>query len=105
MQNLRAILSATKEMNLIFRDKNWYLEIGQDCFCDYQEVLNYLTDLNRNEVSVPYLEEQLPKLLTILKEDRFFVNMSESWLDPIVEKMSNRIIEFCYHMSKVLDIG
>ena len=104
MQNLRAILSATKEMNLIFRDKNWYLEIGKDCFCDYQEVLNYLTDLKLNEVSVPYLEEQLPKLLSILKEDRFFVNMSESWLDPIVEKMSNRIIEFCFSMSKILDI-
>ncbi|MCM4151754.1 hypothetical protein DHD05_09140 [Arenibacter sp. N53] len=104
IQNLRAILSLTKEMNLTFRDKNWYLEIGEDCFCDYQEVLNYLNDLGRNDMSVAHLEEHLPKLFTILKEDRFFVNMSDSWLDPIVEKMSNRIIEFCYEISKRLDM-
>ena len=104
IQNLRAILSATKEMNLTFRDKNWYLEIGEGCFCDYQAVLNFLNDLGRNDLSVTYLEEHLPKLIAILKEDRFFVNMSDSWLDPIVEKMSNRIIEFCYDISKRLDI-
>ncbi|MCK0189882.1 LamG-like jellyroll fold domain-containing protein [Arenibacter sp. F20364] len=104
IQNLRTILSAAKEMNLAFRDKNWLLEIGKDCFCDYQDVLIYLSDLGRSGVTVAYLEEQLPRLLSILKEDRFFVNMSDSWLDPIVETMSNRIIEFCYDVSKVLDM-
>ncbi|MCK0144699.1 hypothetical protein MWU78_03445 [Arenibacter sp. F26102] len=104
IQNLRAILSVTKEMNLTFRDKNWYLEIGEDCFCDYQAVLNYLNDLSRNDLTISYLEEYLPKLFAILKEDRFFVNMSNSWLDPIVEKMSNGIIEFCYDISKRLDL-
>lgn len=104
IQNLRAILSEAKEMNLTFRDKSWYLEIGKNCFCDYQEVLNYLNDLGRSGVTVAYLEEQLPKLLSILKADRFFMNMSDSWLDPIVENMSNRIIEFCYDISKILDL-
>ena len=104
IQNLRAILSVTSGMNLAFRDKHWYLEIGEDCFCDYQEVLNHLTDLSRSDVTVTYLEENLPTLFSILKEDRFFVNMSDSWLDPIVEKMSNRIIEFCYDISKKLDL-
>ncbi|MDO6603014.1 LamG-like jellyroll fold domain-containing protein [Arenibacter palladensis] len=104
IQNLRAILSEAKEMNLTFRDKSWYLEIGKNCFCDYQEVLIYLNDLGRGGVTVAYLEEQLPKLFFILKADRFFVNMSDSWLDPIVENMSNRIIEFCYDISKILDL-
>ncbi|WP_139827228.1 LamG domain-containing protein [Arenibacter troitsensis] len=104
IQNLRAILSEAKEMNLTFRDKSWYLEIGKNCFCDYQEVLMLLNDLGRGGVTVAYLEEQLPKLFCILKADRFFVNMSDSWLDPIVENMSNRIIEFCYGISKILDI-
>ena len=104
IQNLRAILSEAKEMNLTFRDKSWYLEIGKNCFCDYQEVLMLLNDLGRGGVTVAYLEEQLPKLFCILKADRFFVNMSDSWLDPIVENMSNRIIEFCYGISKILDM-
>ncbi len=104
IQNLRAILSEAKEMNLTFRDKSWYLEIGKNCFCDYQEVLDYLKDLGSSGVTVPYLEEQLPQLFSILKSDRFFVNMSDSWLDPIVENMSNRIIEFCYDISKMLDM-
>ncbi|WP_146613550.1 LamG domain-containing protein [Arenibacter echinorum] len=104
IQNLRAILSEAKEMNLIFLDKSWFLEIGNNCFCDYQEVLNYLNDLGRSGVTVAYLEEQLPQLFSILKADRFFVNMSDSWLDPIVENMSNRIIEFCYDISKILDM-
>ena len=104
IQNLRAILSETKEMNLTFRDKSWYLEIGENCFCDYQEVLNYLKDLGSGGVTVVYFEEQLPQLFSILKTDRFFMNMSDSWLDPIVENMSNRIIEFCYDISKILDL-
>ena len=104
IQNLRAILSEAKEMNLTFRDKSWYLDIGKNCFCDYQEVLNYLNDLGRSDIAVAYLEEQLPQLFSILKADRFFVNMSDSWLDPIVENMSNRIIEFCYDISKILDL-
>ncbi len=104
IQNLRAILSEAKEMNLIFREKSWFLEIGKNCFFDYQEVLNYLNDLGRSNVTVPYLEEQLPQLFSILKADRFFANMGNSWLDPIVENISNRIIEFCYDISKMLDM-
>ncbi|MCM4164321.1 MULTISPECIES: LamG domain-containing protein [unclassified Arenibacter] len=104
IQNLRTILSEAKGMHLIFREKSWFLEIGKNCFFDYQVVLNYLNDLGRSNVTVPYLEEQLPQLFSILKADRFFVNMSNSWLDPIVENISNKIIEFCYDISKKLDL-
>jgi len=104
IQNLRAILSVTKEMNFTFRDKAWYLTFGEDCFCDYVEVINYLNDLGKVGTTITDLEEELPKLLSILKEGRFFVNMNDSWLDPFVEVMSNRIIEFCYDISKLLDL-
>lgn len=103
IQNLRAILSASKEINLTFKDKNWFLELGDNCYCDYQEVLDLMHDLGLGDRTTSYLEQRLPKLLAILKEGRFLANMSDSWLDPFVEKMSNSIIEFCWELSNKLD--
>jgi len=34
------------------RDKHWYLEIGEDCFCDISKSLNHLTDFKRSDVTV-----------------------------------------------------
>ncbi len=104
IQNLRAILSASKEISLTFRDKNWFLELGANCYCDYQEVLDYMNDLSSGDRTRSYLEQHLPKLIAILKEGRFLANMSDSWLDPFVEKMSNSIIELCWELCNKLDM-
>lgn len=103
IQNLRAILSASKEINITFKDKNWFLELGANCYCDYQEVLDLMHELGSGDRTTSYLEYRLPKLLAILKEGRFLANMSDSWLDPFVEKMSNSIIELCWELSNKLD--
>ena len=103
IQNLRAILSASNEINLTFKDKNWFLELGTNCYCDYQEVLDLKHELGSEDRTTSFLEFRLPKLLAILKEGRFLANMSDSWLDPFVEKMSNSIIELCWEISNKLD--
>lgn len=103
IQNLRAILAPFSAINLVFRDKSWILEIGQQCYFDYEIVEHYLDTLNINEVTIEQLEEALPPLLNILKEGRFLALQSNDWLDPFIEQFSNRIIEWCVHLSKRLN--
>lgn len=95
IQNLRAILAASTTIQLVFKDRHWVLEIGDDCFCEYREVLYYLDFFLKTDIGVMQLEKTLPKLLTILKEERFLANIEDAWLDPFVEELSNRVLEVC----------
>jgi hypothetical protein len=51
---------------------------------------------------VDQLASQLPELLSILKKGTLFPNMSESWVDPYIDRMSNRIIEFGLNLFRLL---
>ncbi|WP_291871730.1 LamG-like jellyroll fold domain-containing protein, partial [Maribacter sp.] len=93
IQNLRLILSSCSEVQLLFKEKCWFLEITEDCYCDYATSRNYLDFLSQEESTLDDLEENVPKLLQILKEGRLLANMEDVWFDPFVEKFSNQVIE------------
>lgn len=104
IQNLRAVLTASAMIQLTFKDKQWFLEIGEGCFCDYQEVLKYLDSFKKEDMGVKELEGRLPSLLDIIKEERFLVNTEDAWLDPFVEKISNGILEICQEVAVKLNL-
>lgn len=104
IQNLRAILAASSGIRLTFQDKLWFLEIADGCFCEYQVVLEYLNSLGKKEYSVGQLEIWLPKLLEIIKEERFLANTEEAWLDPFLEKLSNEILECSHNIAQKLNV-
>ena len=103
IQNLRTILSPFSNINLVFKDKLWFIEIGEQCYFDYEIVENYLEVLTINNPHINQIEKSLPSLLNILKEGRFLAQLSNDWLDPIIERFSNRIIEWCVKISQSLD--
>lgn len=102
VQNLRSALSSCKNIRLVFSNKKWFFEFAEDFYNEYAEIENILPQLSKEE-DLKVLEKQLPSAITILKKGRFLYGMEESWLDPFVEKMNNRIIEFCITMFSVLD--
>lgn len=103
IQNLKALLAPCSGIRLVFQDKLWLLEFGKGYFVDYEFVENWLNNADRNDVV--RLSERLPQLLAILKKGTLFPNMEESWVDPYVNRMSNRIIEYGLQLFNVLPEG
>ena len=104
INNLRAILNSCLGVNLVFKEKWWFIELNENCFCDYLVIQEYLQAFENNDYSIKELEQKLPKFLQILKEGRLFSSSSEPWLDPFIERFSNKIIEQCFEFTQILDI-
>jgi two-component SAPR family response regulator len=100
IQNLKALLAPCSGIKLVFQDKLWSLEFADDYFVDYAFVEAWLNTPDLNDVD--QLASQLPELLSILKKGTLFPNMSESWVDPYIDRMSNRIIEFGLNLFRLL---
>lgn len=100
IQNLKALLVPCPGIKLVFRDKLWLLEFTDDYFIDYAFVEARLNEPDTTDFEK--LANKLPELLSILKKGTLFPNMSESWIDPYIDRMSNRIIEYGLNLFRVL---
>ena len=103
IQNLKAALASCLGIKLVFREKRWFLELDQTCYSDYVDAIINLNLLEKQTTDTKTLEKELPKLLNILKRGTLFPNMNESWLDPYISKMSDRIIELGVKFFQRLD--
>ena len=104
IQNLRGILSSSSEIKLLFLNKHWFIEINNECFCDYDSANNYFQLFSNEQYSLKLLEDTLSSLLSILKRGRLFTNSNAAWLDPYIEKISHQIIKECFNYVDVLSI-
>src|SRR5690606_29134483 len=59
-----------------------------------------LNQLDKEGRPTAQLEKRLPTILRILKEGRFLANTADAWLDPYVEQLSDRVIEWCLQIAK-----
>ncbi len=104
-QNLKSMLASCSGVRLVFRDKLWLIELDQSCYCDYADALNRLERLEKMPKDAPLQVDELKSLFKILSAGTLFSNMSESWLDPCLSKMSDRIIElgtsFLNHVNEI----
>ncbi len=104
IQNLKALLSSCNGIKLLFQDKLWVLEFSDGYFADYDFVENKLDEL-KSVADVEILAHDLPGLLSVLRKGTIFPNMSESWIDPYIDRMSNRVIEFGLKLFRELPEG
>jgi len=102
IQNLKALLAPCTGMKLVFQDKLWLLEFADNYFVDYAFAESKLIELE-TKTDEEKLVEELADLLPILKKGTLFPNMSESWVDPYINAMSNRIIEFGLNIFRLLE--
>ena len=102
VQNLRLLLAGCNEIELVFKDKLWSIELGDAVYCDFLEAKGILDLIVENSHSVQILETELPRLLNLLTMGRFFSNSSEPWLDTFVEKFSIELIEQCFEYTEKL---
>jgi len=100
IQNLKALLTSCSGMKLVFQDKLWLLEFSGQYFIDYAFVEACLNEPEQADVDM--LANRLPELLSILKKGTLFPNLNESWIDPFIDRMSNRIIEYGLNLFRLL---
>ncbi|MDP2113158.1 MAG: hypothetical protein Q8K69_03760, partial [Bacteroidota bacterium] len=100
IQNLKALLASCSEMKLVFQDKLWKFEFADGYFIDLFYVEAKLNETLTSDPEI--IKNELPGLLLILKKGTLFPNMSESWVDPYVDRMSDRIIEFGLKIFRLL---
>jgi two-component SAPR family response regulator len=91
IQNLKALLVSTS-IKLVFQDKLWKFDLSETCFSELDFVEQQLHLMEASAVPNPSFL-QIQELMVILKRGTLFNGLNESWLDPYVERMSNRIIE------------
>jgi two-component SAPR family response regulator len=103
INNLRTILESCPGINLIFKDKCWFLEISDNSYCDFLVIHNYLNAFSHEAFSLKELEIAIPHFTKILKGGRLFSSSSNAWLDPFIEKFSNQIIDQCISFTEQLD--
>ncbi len=96
IQNLKAILSSCSGLKLVFQDKHWVLEFADDYFNEFAFVDAKLNEMEGTD-DIDTRIGIFSKLLPILKKGTLFPNMSELWVDPYIDSMSNRIIEIGQH--------
>lgn len=103
IQNLKALLASCSEMKLVFQDKLWKFEFSDGYFVDLAYVE---AKLHETLTSDPEnIKNELSELLFILKKGTLFPNMSESWVDPYIDRMSDRIIEFGLKIFRLIPEG
>jgi DNA-binding SARP family transcriptional activator len=100
IQNLKALLLSCSGIKLVFQDKLWLLEFADYYFIDYAFVETCLNTVDATDIEK--LEDQFSELSPILKKGTLFQNMSESWIDPYIDRMSNRIIEYGLNLFRLL---
>lgn len=93
IQNLKALLALSSEIQLVFEAKKWQIRYTNNCFSDYYIVFNYFENSSINYPSKIVLDSEFLKIIKLLKRGRFLVNTNDVWLDPFVEKFSNQLIE------------
>jgi two-component SAPR family response regulator len=103
IQNLKALLANSPGIHVAFRDKLWVIEFSEKYFIDYDFVEASLNDWESGPG--PGKINGLTGLIPILKSGPLFPNIRESWLDPYIDRMSNRIIEFGLNVFKVVPEG
>jgi two-component SAPR family response regulator len=93
IQNMKTLMASCTGVKLVFEDKLWKLEFSDDCFVDVlfvEKAISRVSFIPESDNSVV----QLTELLQILKKGQLLPTIEESWIDPFVDKMSDRIIEF-----------
>jgi two-component SAPR family response regulator len=105
INNLRSILEACSGIQLVFKDKCWFMEISEQTYCDFILIQNYLNAFSHEAYTLKELEGTIPQFLKILKKGRLYSSSSDAWLDPFIEKFSNQIIDQCVLFTQQLDIN
>ncbi len=88
INRLRNILTEMEGIALIHQNSRWFFSFEDSFYCDYIEslrLMQYLSNLHQEEVP----ENEIKKLIHILKRGPLFPNMQESWLDEFKREYEN----------------
>jgi len=86
MHRIRMLLKEIGNINLLYKNNSWYIEMSNDIFCDYKCIFELFNAGHFDKAAI----EQIVRFAS---EGALLPNVREEWVDNFKEKYSNSIIE------------
>jgi two-component SAPR family response regulator len=90
IRKLRVLLDNIGNVSLEHENSYWFLNIGEDIFCDYSKIMNLFKQANKEDpVDIRLLE----KIIKLALVGILLPNMNADWIDNYKDKYSSTLID------------
>jgi two-component SAPR family response regulator len=97
IRKLRVLLEDIGNVSLEHENSYWFLNVGEDLFCDYDRIMNLLKQTKKEDpVDIRLLEQ----IIEIASAGILLPNMNVDWVDSYKDKYSSTLIDL---LTKVTD--
>ncbi len=90
ISKLRQSLEKIGDVKVLCENSFWKIELPDSVYCDYLEVIKIIDDKNEVEIG----EEQLIRLIGLLRGGEFLANMNAYWTDQFKADFADKVIDF-----------
>lgn len=97
MHRIRMLLKEIGNINLLHKNRSWYIEMSNDVFCDYKCMFELFDNGNFNKATIE-------QIVNFASEGALLPDVREEWMDHFKEKYSNSIIEILTNAIRQQDI-
>ena len=91
IHRLRELLGRLDKIELIYKNKKWYLEIYPPLIIDFKIYLELSEVVNNGEIA----ENIVKMFITVIKQEGLLPSISYQWLDGIKYTINSKIISDC----------
>lgn len=99
IRKLRLLLNRVGDIEIKSDNNYWSISYGQDVFCDYIQLMQYIHHSNLNN------EQEFARFLEILLSGPLLPNTNSEWIDPFKSDLSNVVIDSLNEISQKENYG
>lgn len=101
LRNLRVLLGEVGDIEIVKDNELLCMRLGEDVFCDYQEVYCQIREFVHGG---EYVEEKMEKIFELLSYGPLLTNLSFDFIDSFKSTYSMMILEFLNKLLKIDDL-
>jgi len=101
LSRLRQIFEQVGSINIENRNSYWIVEIGDDVYCDYDEVVSLMKKMKGQILT----NENVRKLLSVISGGEMLHNFQFDWIDSFKADFSNSLIDILLEIIKSPNIS
>lgn len=102
MNKLRQLFENIGTLQIKNQDIYWSVELGNDIYCDYREVLLLINKITAEVKTAT--KEEIMTLLAIVSKGELLPNIQTEWIDSFKSDFSNTLIDLLLEIYSLSDI-
>ncbi|MDR0505490.1 MAG: hypothetical protein LBH32_01555 [Dysgonamonadaceae bacterium] len=96
ISKLRTLMPEIGNIAIIHKNSSWYLNLGEDIFCDYVQIMNLLNYVKQeNSTDIEILEQ----IIDLASAGVLLPNITTEWMDDYKSKYSSLLIDYMLKMA------